>query len=239
MGIKRLADTPEQNILSRIFSYRDDFFNLVTGDFWTTLVADSGSAVTIEDAAGGVVKLVTGGVDNDEVIIKSTKEIALIADGKPISIRGRLKFTEANTDDANIGFGLMDAAGANTLQDNGAGPKSSYSGAVFFKEDGQTLWSVESSLAGAQITTQLSAANTDDKVARTSGGGTWQELQIDINPISSVEAEVLFYIDGVLVKKHLLTYTSATEMQAFFYAKAGGANVETLYADFFELIALR
>ena len=208
-----------------------DFHELVTGDLFTTLVADAGTSVAVSDAAGGVVLITTGGTDNNEALVKSTKETFLFADGKPILFEARAKYTEANTDDANIFIGLADAAGANLMVDDGAGPKTSFSGCGFFKVDGGTRWKVISSLGSTQTITELTAANSLDKLAKTAGGGSYQDFRIDVLPYTSTLEKVCFSIDGVLVATHDLTYTSATEMQTALYAKAGGSNSEVLYGD--------
>jgi len=178
--------------------------------------------------------------DNDEVYLESPNETFKFAADKPIILEGKVQFTEANTDDANVIFGLLDAVGANTLVDDGAGPKASYSGMVFFKEDGQTLWSVEASIAGTQTTAQLTAANSLDKVAKTAGGASYQKLRIEFRPFSSTAAEILFFIDDVHVYRIAnFTYTSATEMQIGVGIKNGAGNLETLNIDYIGCYQLR
>ena len=136
-----------------VHGFSDDFNELVTGDRWTSIAADTGASVAMTDAVGGRVALVTGATDNNEAYIHTTSELFLPAANKPILVRAQLQFAEANTDDANVIFGLINAAAANDLQDNGAGPRASYDGAVFYKVDGGTRWQVESSNAGTQVTT--------------------------------------------------------------------------------------
>lgn len=229
----KLLTLPDDFLLGRrIFGFFDDFFHFVTADLWTSLAADSGASVAVGDAAGGIVVLTTGGTNNNEAYLKNTKEIFKFAEDKPILFEARIQYAEANTDDANVCLGLMDAVGADSILDDGGGPKASYSGAVFFKVDGGTRWNVESSLAGTQTTTELSATNSLDKLAKTAGGSSYQTFRIEVLPINSTEAEVSFYIDGVLVAKHSLTYTSATEMMAFVGVKAGGANSEVVSVDY-------
>jgi hypothetical protein len=156
----------------------------------------------------------------------------VFAADKPILFETRVQFTEANADDANVIAGLMDAVAADALLDNGGGPKASYSGMVFFKEDGQTLWSCESSVGGVQTTTQLSAAGALDKVPRTAGGSAWQVLRIEFRPISPTLADVLFFVDGQAACRQSLSFTGATEMQVVMGVKNGGANLETLNVDY-------
>jgi hypothetical protein len=146
----------------------------------------------------------------------------------------RVQYTEANTDDANILVGLLDAVGANSLQDNGAGPPSSYSGAVFVKVDGGTVWQCETSVTTTQTTTELTAANVNNlaKRAVTAGGAAYQTLRIEYMPYSATNAYVTFFVDGVAVAQHDYVFTSATEMQIGLGVKNGGANLETLNVDY-------
>lgn len=212
--------------------YFDDLDEFVTGDKFTSLAADSGSSVAMTDAANGVVALTTGGTDNNEALLKGTSERFLMAANKPIVFEAYEKFTEANTDDANVFVGMSDAAGANLMVDNGAGPKTSFSGFGFFKVDGGTRWNVITSLGSTQTKTELTAANSLDKLAKTAGGGVWQALKIVFRPIDTTRAEIDFYIDGVLVYQEAnFTFTSATEIQEAAYIKAGGSNSEVLSVD--------
>jgi hypothetical protein len=219
---------------SQSFGIFDDFHDFNTGDMWTSLAADAGASVAASDAAGGVLVITTGGTDNNEALVKSTKEVFLVASGKPLFAETRLKYSEANTDDANIAFGFMNAVGANSMVDDGAGPVASYSGALFYKVDGGTNWKTQASIATTRTDDiELTAANSLDKASHVSASTSYQVLRIDILPKSSTKADVEFSIDGVLVRKITdWTYTNATEMMAFVYAKAGGANSEVVSVDY-------
>lgn len=216
----------------RTHGFHEDFLDYNTGDAWTSLVADAGSSVAASDAAGGVVVLTTGGTDNNEAACRRTRETFLTAANKPILFYARVQYNEAATSAANVFVGLADAIGADTMIDNGGGPKASFSGAAFYKVDGGTRWQVISSQGSTRTTTDLTAALSYDKLAKTAGGSSYQELQIEIRPIDSTRAEVEFSIDGVLVAQHDLTYTSATEMMAGAYIKAGSGTSEVLNVDF-------
>jgi hypothetical protein len=172
--------------------------------------------------------------DNDEAYVESANEVFKFAADKPLLFESRVQFTEANTDDANVLVGLMDAVGANSLQDNGAGPPASYSGAVFFKVDGGTVWQTETSNSTTQTTNELTAANVNNlaKRAVTAGGAAYQTLRIECMPYSATNAYVSFFVDGVLCAQHDYIFTSATEMQIVFGVKNGGANNETLNVDY-------
>ena len=237
MGMN-LVDLHDAELKRRTFFVWDDFVNYTSGGLWTSLAADTTATVTVSDGAKGVLAIYTDGTDNNEAAVKTTKEVFLIAANKPIIGEAKLQYTEANTDDANIAFGFADAIGANLLVDNGAGPKTSFSGALIYKVDGGTVWKCVSSLSTTQ---------TISTSATTAGGSAYQTLRIEIRPVTSTIAEVSFFVDGVQLKdsttnkpiKHSLTYTSATEMQVGAYAKAGGANAETLNVDYIYAAQLR
>lgn len=237
MGVK-LLDLPEVAGLlkgRRVFGFHEDFLDFVSGDLFTDTSADSGASWANTDAAGGVVTAATGATDNNEAYLLTTKELFLFAENKPAVFESRSKFTEANTDDANVALGFMSAVAANSILDDGGGPAASYSGALFFKVDGGTNWWVEVSIAGTQTTVELTAVNSLDKTAHTSGGGSYQIHRIEVIPVSSTKADVRFFIDDVLV--YVVkdwTYTSVTEMNAFYGVKAGGANSETPAVDYID-----
>lgn len=221
-----------------LHGFFDDFNEgIVTGDRWTTLVADvaDGGATAIRsiDGAGGILSISTeDATDNDEVSIESTRELFKFAANKPIVFEARVQYSEANTDDANIFVGLADAVGANLLVDNGAGPKTSFSGVAFFKVDGGTNWKVIASLGTTQTIAELTALLSLDGIAKTSAGSSYQVLRIEVLPYSSTNAKVDYFIDEVHVYSIDLVYTSATEMQIGLGVKNGGANAETMLCDY-------
>lgn len=209
----------------------DDFDGDQTDLTWLDTVTDTGT-VTMDHVANGVMVMIPsdGSVaDNDEAYAEYANETFLFANNKPLLFEASVQFTEANTDDANVFAGFMDAAGANSLVDDGAGPKTSYSGACIFKVDGGTVWKCQSSLGSSQTTTTS---------VSTAGGSAYQRLKIQVDFASSTVCEVSFFLDGAPLLdvnarpiKHNLTYTSATEMHPAFGVKNGGANLETLSVD--------
>lgn len=212
----------------------EDFYEFVTADFWTKTVTDvaGGVGIVTTDGAGGILTVGTeDATDNDEVLLESTREAFLFAASKPLHFAARIQYAEANTDDANVFVGLMDAAGADAMLDNGAGPKASYTGIGFFKVDGGTTWQTEVSIAGTQTTTDLTALNSLDGIAKTAGGASYTVLEFTFKPFSSTQAYVDFFIDGVHVQHLLWTYTSATEVQVAVVLKNGGANAEVMLVD--------
>lgn len=212
-------------------------------DGWEVIAPDDGVA-SISDGVDGVLTLEasdTTAADNDEIYVRHKRELLKFADGKPLVVEALLKFTEANTDDANVIFGLMDAPDANTLIDDGGGPKANSSLACFYKIDGETTWRVRSGVGSTTKTTVLDADGSLDGVAKTAGGANYQRLRIEVNYDSSTGAVIDYFIgtrasDGdwamTHVAKHYLTFTGATEMAVVAGIKNGGANKETLYLDY-------
>jgi len=218
------------------FTIADDFLRDVDAADWVTTLTDSGTA-SVGDAVGGVIALVPSDgtvADNDEAYIESANEVFKFAADKPLLFEARVQYAEAATNAANILVGLLDAVGANSLQDNGGGPPSSYSGALFFKVDGGTRWQVETSNSTTQTTDDLVSTNVNNlsKKTQTAGGSAYQTLRIEYMPYSSTNAYVSFFIDGVLCCQHDYIFTSATEMQIGIGVKNGGANNETLNVDY-------
>lgn len=241
MSVKLLNPVQELHNAPHFFGRLEDFLEFVSGDLFTDTSADTGAAVANPDAVGGEVTLTTGGTDNNECYLHTTRELLKFAAGKPFVVQARLKFAEANTDDANVMFGVMNAPGADSLLDNGAGPKADYSGAVWFKADGETRWRVESSVGTTQTTSETDQA---------AGGGGYQTLRIEFVPVSATKGKVTFLIDPsggqglfqvapydqanvrLLRIEHEVDFGSATEMAVVVGVKAGGANSEVVTVDY-------
>jgi len=228
----KLIDLPDALKLRRQFGIFDEFDTYVSTERWTTTTDAGGTASVSGAGVGGILAVVTDADDNDETYVETTAELFKFAADKPLLFEARVQFAEAATDAANILIGLMDAPGADSLVDNGSGPKASYSGAVLFKVDSGTVWQAESSIGSSQTTTLLDASGSLDGSAKTAGGATYQTLRIEFQPITSTDGEVRFFIDETLVVKHSLTFTSATEMAIVLGAKAGSATAETLNIDY-------
>lgn len=210
-----------------------DHFAGLNSAIWTSTLTDSGTAA-VGDEVGGVLTLSPSdgtAADNDEAYV-ATKELFKIAAGKPISFEALCQFSQAATNAANVYAGLMDNVGANALQDSGAGPKSSFSGAGFFAKDGSTLWNVIYSDGSTQTIAELSATNSLNKQANTAASAAFQLLEIDIIPKTSSLVDVIFKINGSTVYKMLdRTYANATETSAMLGAKNGTAAQQAVKFD--------
>lgn len=193
------------------YTTTEDFTSVLT-DSGTAAVADGSKALVLTPSDGTV-------ADNDEAYIKGTFEAFKFADGKPLEVLSLVQFSEVATNKANVLIGLLDAAGANTILDDGGGPKASYSGAVFFKVDGSTVWQCETSNGASQTTTVTT---------KTAGGTAAQKLRIEASDYSSTHCQVAFFIDGDRVAVHTVAYASITDKQLVAGAKNGDATNQTL-----------
>lgn len=225
------------------FAIQDDFLRDVDSADWATVISDLGSAA-VGDVVAGILALVPSDAsvgDNDETYARTANKLFKFAARKPCYFEARVQFTEASTNAANILVGLSSTVAADTLVDNGGGPPSNYSGAVFFKIDGGTVWQAETSNGTTQTTTELSASNANNIARRnvTAGGSAYQTLRIDYQPYSATNAYVTFSVDGVVVAQHDYIFTSAVEMYVGFGVKNGSANLETLNVDYVACIQER
>jgi len=194
-------------------------------------VADGAGALTQLDAAGGVGVITSGATDNDEIYISSMSESFLFAANKPLWFEARIIPVEVATNKLNLIIGLSDTVGANTLQDNGAGPAASYDGAVFFKVDGGTTWSFETSNAGTQVTTNSLGTATS---------GTAVRIGFIFDPNDGTTGKITPYVNGVAVATaHSITLSGLEEMHILFGIKAGSAAAETSKVDYIRVLAVR
>lgn len=211
----------------------DHFLSYTSGQLWTTTASDSGAATVETTHPGGVLLIHPSDgtvADNDETYVATTNAIFTIAAGQPFFAEFMVLFAEAATDDANLIIGFSSTAAANTLQDNGAGPPADYTGYVFFKTDGDTLWQCEVSNGTTQSTKRLTAdTRLVGEADITAGSTLWQRLRVEVNPKSATLADITFAIDGKAVatfKDHV--YTSALAVKVIMGCKNGGGTEDLL-----------
>lgn len=214
-----------------VHGFFDDLEWYVSGHRWNNLASDSGSSVAALDAAGGKARITSGGTDNNEATLYCNQETFLFAADKPITFECSALFNDPTSNVANFACGLVNAAGsANLLVDDGAGMKSSFSGAVIYKVDGGTTFKVKCSVGTTNVDT-----TTNETI--TANASQISRFRIEIVPFSSTQLEVTYWIDEANdgnwrqlrdssnnLIKHTLVYTSATEMHPFVAVKAGSGT---------------
>lgn len=219
----------------RLFDDFERYDPTATVGGWV-LVTDVGGTQVLVDGLGSELSLGCDGDDNDESYLSSPTEMFIFDATRRLSFAFRCKLTEAATDDANIIIGLSDTVGADTLQDDGAGPAASYDGAVFFKVDGTMNWQFETSNAGTQETTAAVVAFVS---------ASQYIVGFEYDPADGVTANITPWIynetTGVMTigTAHTLTIAGLEAMHAFFGVKAGGANEEKLVTDYIDSVEER
>lgn len=209
--------------------WEEDFFHYITAENGLTSTISNSGTCAVGAGTGGILVITPSDgtvVDNDESYVGGTNASIALAAGKALWFEARVKFTEANTDDANIITGLSTVYGADTLLDDGAGPPVNYDGIVFFKVDGGTVWQAETSSGDG---TQTTIADVGTRVS-----GSYTRLGFVADGTDSVT----FYIDGVAVGTTTATLPD-TNMRPVFGSKNGLTNNEILYVDWFRIAQLR
>lgn len=212
------------------YGFFEDWDEFDDTEAWTATDGDAATTIALDaDGENGRLSIACNTTDNEEGYIERTNENFFWVADKPMFCAASIQFTEVNVDDANVAFGFIDAPGANTIVDDGAGIKTSFSGAVIYKVDGGTVWKFVTSKGAVQT---ISTSDT------TAGGAAFQELKIDCRFLDATFLECAPFVDGVQLQdangvliKHVLDYTSATQQSVFAGLKTGAAQLETLLID--------
>lgn len=229
----KLLQLPEVALAApQRYGFFDDFQGFLTAastPLYTVVTAVDGTVLRKDSRPGGVEikSAAASAAGNEDTYLAREPESFLPANDKPIIFEALVQATEDDTNQNNLIAGLTDGVAANLLVSDGAGPKTSGTTLAFFKKDGGLNWWVHVSLSTTQTSVELTAANSLDKVAHVGSGSASQRLRIECVPKNSTQADVAFFIDGVLVYKISdWVYTSATDMQAVCGCKDGDAGDE-------------
>jgi hypothetical protein len=223
------------------FELFDDFANYGSGEsHWTNLAADGGVTGFAEgDARNGRIQGATGATDNNEIMCRSTNELAIFVADFSFIFEVGLQYSEAATNAANVAIGLADAAAANLLSDDGGGDNINSSGVLLFKVDGGTIW---------RAACENNAVIVETASVQTAGtASAYQRLRIEGKAVDGTNMRFAYFLDGNALTdsnnrpiSHLLAFASATEMRLVAgYIKAGGATTETLNLDYVAYAATR
>src|ERR1051325_8543393 len=202
-------------------------------------ITDSGT-VLMGDAVNGVATLTPsdGSVgDNDEAYLASPNEVFKFGTNRSIYGRFKFRYTEVTSDKVNWCVGFQDAVGANSLVDDGAGPKVSGSTLAIAKVDGgSNLLKVYSACNGTSTstTTNFTVAAATDYLAEIICND-WDGVSMQVSFRFGIVANGLEYLkdaNGNIIR-HTVLIASATEMQIFAGVKLGAAtNNDTLLLDY-------
>ncbi len=218
----------------------DDFQADLSTTLWATLISDLGT-IPVNDARKGILTILPSDAsvaDNDEIYLYTANELFLFAAGKPMHCRGYIQYTEGNTDDLNVIFGFQNAVAANSLADDGGGPRATGSYAVIYKIDGGTVWRCQSR-NGSEVTDSISST--------TAGGSAYQLLEIEVADYTPTRCQITYKVDGQFLKfsngqpiVHQLLVAASTEMALVLGCKNGAnSTVETVLCDYLYAHQLR
>ncbi len=229
----KLVDLLDQLKYRRTFGFMDDFDWFISPHRWTTVTSTGSVGISSDGTVGGVLQLNSSGGSpalNDEAYVKTTGQLFAFAANQPLLFEALISFAEPDSNKNNIAVGLMDTVAAGAIVNGNAGPKTSYSGMLFFKQGGHNQWSCQTSIGSGQTTTPTTVR---------AGEGTYQTLTGQWQPISADQAEARFFIDGILVAKQLMDFSGANPMCLFAGVKAGSAIAESLLVDYLAGYQLR
>lgn len=214
----------------------DHFWQDQNDTTFVDTITDTGT-VLMGDAAGGTVVLTPSDgtvADNDEAYLATPNEVFKVATDKPLYGRFRFQFAETTADKVNLAVGFQNAVGANSLTDDGGGPKVSGDTFAIFKKDGGGAY--------FYVAAYCNGTGNATKTSKSLAAATWYDGEIFVTPTGDgTTARATFKVDGDYLRdfttntilSHSVTYSSATEMQMFAGVKLGDAtNNDTLTLDF-------
>lgn len=202
----------------------DDF--LIAGALWTDVNDGATGTDAVLDAAGGILSIATAGADNDYHYYVTVNEVFKPAPGKPLRCQARLSLTEANTDDANIVFGVSSVVDGTLVADNGGGLTQANPGILITKVDGGTSWIGAWSDGTTKKTATLGSF--------TSGSYVNVGFYLNTSSSSDTHADLIFFVGTTEYGPYRVALSGGllTEMHGAVGVKAGGSSAETLLVDF-------
>lgn len=224
---------------SKFYLLFDDFLcpaSATASDYmaWTALNDGTTGTPAFQDAAGGILNVVTAAADNDYSAYSSVAENWKFAEGKELWFEARFKVAEATTNESAWWFGLSDTLTTGGLQANNAGPLASYDGALIWKDEGTMTIDFETSNAATQNTTSAIdtfVTNTWTKVGFYFDGAATTSV---ITPYVDVGSG---WVAGTAQN---ITLSGLEEMHVIFGIKAGpSGGAETLQLDYVKCLQVR
>lgn len=128
--------------------HRSEGVTASTANDWTISKTEAGSgdaAVSLDDAAGGVLKIVNDTADDDRFFVQKLGEGFKWVAGKKMVVAGRFKLSDATETDFIFGLAITDTT-----------PLDATDGIYFIKADGST--SLKATLTKNSSSSQLTAA---------------------------------------------------------------------------------
>lgn len=224
MSVKQLCDLGPFLNNSRTEFISDEFNSYTSGGLWTSFTTNSGT--TAWDSNSRILHT-TGAVAGNFTGIKSTNAVFLPSSSRPGFVQGRVTYTNQAT---TTGVPFFGVSSTTTLtMTSGLDPTASYSGALIYKRNGDTVWSVQSSNGSTKTTTLTNIVGTD---------GSY-DLRIDFSDADGANCYVVYTINGVLATdannrpiKHTLAYSALAAMLVVSGVQTGASAAQTCYLDY-------
>lgn len=211
-----------------------DFNSVATTGKWQ-ITKGTGGTIALQDLPGGRLNVPTAASANDYVLLSSQKKIAQLKAGKPLWFEAQVNLTQANTNQANIVFGLSSILTTGFLVTGNGGLPTTWDGVVFWMVGGQTTpqWQFSSSRS-TTVTTQATFTPF------TSGADT--RLGFHVDPADGVNAIVTPYFNDQPMVVSGANYTqkislaSSPVLYPIIGVLAGSSSAETLQIDYMRLV---
>ena len=216
----------------------DDFLkldNVATTGQWQSTKGTGGTVVLI-DSTSGRVNIPTAASQNDYQLYSTQKKVFQFAAKKPMWAECLIQCTEANTNQANLVFGVSSVLTTGFLQTASGGPPTTFDGFVFWKAGGALIWKSMASAATVQSTSGTLATNVSATDIR---------LGFHFDPNDGTTGIITPLVNGVPVivntvpYQHRIALGSLGTMYPIFGVNAGSASAETLQVDYVRFVQNR
>ncbi len=205
------------------FTFFDDFYEFQINNAnhlgWISTETEGGAgdaAITIDDAAGGVLKIVNDGADNDSVELQYHAELFKMATGKPCWFETRVKISDATQSDFAVGLVATDTTVIDGTDD----------GVYFKKDDGD---------ANIDFVTTKNGTGTATDTTVDAADNTWVKLGFFFDGASTVYG----YVNGVLKVTHTTNICDDEELTVTLAVQNGEAAAKTFYVDYVKAVQVR
>lgn len=213
----------------------EDGFDVGTSGSWTNTLGTSAAAAVASGFPSAYTLTTAAGTSNNNASRQCANAMWFPQTNQGLYYWSRIKLNQGNTNQASVFCGFSSTFASGLMQSGMGSVNSNFTGCGFFLQGGGTTWSIVVSNGTTQTIVQLTSLNAKNKLTAAFGDGNWHELEVRINPTSSTFAEVLFFVDKVLVYAiPEWTFTSGSAMTFGEYVQSGttATNAEVLTVDY-------
>lgn len=199
--------------------FHDFYINSSDEEGWISTEVEAGAgdaALTITNAANGVLEVTNDSNDNDSVELQWHAECWKLAASKPLWFEAKVKFSDATQSDFLVGLAITDTSVITAVSD----------GVYFRKDDGDT---------NIDTVTEKDSTETENLAVGTLVDDTYVKLGMFCDGVSAV----YFYIDGVLVATHTTNINDDEEMTITLAHQNGEAVAKVMSVDYVKVVQVR